>query len=197
LAAMGRLEDAVESAQRARELDPLSPTINAAVGMALYRAGHYGDAVAHLEAVRSLEPDFTLVYAFLGEVHLIERRYQDAVRALEKGFNPRVRLSSDLGFLGYAYAKAGRQRDAERLLRELEDRGARGYVSSASVAVLLTGLGDTVEAFRRLEQAADERDPLLILNFVIDPLLEGLRKEPRGQALLRRMGLPYRRSSPG
>jgi hypothetical protein len=65
---------------------------------------------------------------------------------------------------------------------------------SASVAVLLAGLGDTVQAFRWLERAADERDPFLVYDFVIDPLLDGLRTKPQGQALLKRMHLPYVRS---
>ena len=197
LSAVGRTGEAVEAEQRARELDPLSPTINAAFGMALYRARRYRDALAHLEEVRSLEPDFTLTNAFLGQVHLIEGRYADAIQAMERSIDPAVRHSGDLAFLGYAYARAGKRGDAEKLLRELHEREARGYVSPANLALLLTGLGDTLQAFRWLERAADERDPFLVYHFVSDPLLEGLRKKPRGQALLRRMHLPYFKSPPG
>jgi hypothetical protein len=59
-------------------------------------------------------------------------------------------------------------------------------------ALLHAGLGDTTPAFHWLERAAEERDPLLIYFLVTDPFLEGLRKDPRGTALLRRMNLPVR-----
>ena len=55
--------------------------------------------------------------------------------------------------------------------------------------LLLAGMGDTAGAFVSLERAVEIHDPFLVYHFVSDPLLEGLRREPRGEALLRRMGL--------
>ncbi|HEU5303197.1 MAG TPA: protein kinase, partial [Gemmatimonadales bacterium] len=190
LTAVGRLEDAIREERRARELDPLSPTINASVGINLYRAHRYDEALADLEAARSLDPDFTLANFGLGCVYLMQGRYDDAVEAFEKAVDPNVRHSADLAFLGYAYAKAGRQAEASRLLRELKDRGEQSYVSPTNIAVLLTGLGDTVAALQWLERAVQEHDPQLIYNFIPEPLLEGVRSRPEGAALVKRMGLP-------
>jgi hypothetical protein len=101
-----------------------------------------------------------------------------------------VRHSADVAFLGYAYAKAGRRPDALRLLRELKDRAAQGYVSPTNIGVLMAGVGDTVGALQWLERAVQEHDPQLIYNFVPEPILEGMRRTPEGAALLKRMGLP-------
>jgi hypothetical protein len=47
-----------------------------------------------------------------------------------------------------------------------------------------------------LEAAAEERDPFLLYFFVVDPIMEGLKKSSRGAGLLRRMNLAGNRSPP-
>jgi predicted nucleic acid-binding protein len=91
--------------------------------------------------------------------------------------------------LGHAYAKSGRQEDARRLLRELENRDASGYVSPATVALLHAGLADTTSVFRWLERAVEVQDPNLAYYFVGEPLMEAYRRHPNGVRLLERMGL--------
>jgi serine/threonine-protein kinase len=189
LTAVGRMDEAVRTTRRGRELDPLSPTINFGYGITLYRAGRYREALEQLQGARSLDPDFFLFNSGLGQVLLMEGKPADAVAMLERGVDPLVRHSADVALLGLAYARSGRGKEAGGLLRELRERGDTGYVSQASVALLLAGLGDTVGAFTALDRAAEARDPLLVYHFGSDPLMEGLRREPRGEALLRRMGL--------
>ncbi len=189
LAAVGRLEEAVKTVERGRELDPLSVTINASYGLILYRVGRYGEALEHLESVRSMDPEFALVHSGIGQVHLIEGRYAEALEALERSVDSSVRHSADVALVGMARAMAGRREGAESLLVELRQRDSAGYVSPAGMALLHLGLGDTAQAWTSLERAAEVRDPLLVYLFVSDPLLAGLREEERGEALLASMGL--------
>jgi tetratricopeptide (TPR) repeat protein len=189
LSPVGRAEEAIAAGRRARELDPLSPTINAGAGITLYRAGRYREALDLLHGVRSLDPGFVLVNSGLGEVHLIQGRYQEAVAALERAVDPAVRHSMDLALLGTAYARAGRRPDAVRLLRELEERGAGGYVSRTSLALLHAGVGDSAKAFQMLARAVELRDPFLVYYFASDPLAAELRRDRRGVRLLQQMGL--------
>jgi hypothetical protein len=86
-------------------------------------------------------------------------------------------------------AKAGRRREAEALRQELLTRRSRGYASPVSIALLTVGLGDTTEAFTWLERGVEAHDAVLNYGFVSQPLLEPLRRDPRGAAILRRMGL--------
>jgi hypothetical protein len=95
-----------------------------------------------------------------------------------------------LAMLGYAYTRVNRRQDAERLLGEVEQAHRTSYASGTALAMLHAGLGDTTEAFRWLEIAAEERDPFLVYFFAVDPVLDGLRRHPRGVALLKRMNLP-------
>ena len=126
---------------------------------------------------------------WLGQVYLLQGRAADAVPILERAFDPAVRASSDLAILGFAYAKAGRQREGEVLLAELLERRSKGYISPANIAMLLAGLDDTAQTFVWLDRAREIHDPHLIYNFVIDPLMEPMRRHPRGRSLLRAMGL--------
>jgi hypothetical protein len=63
------------------------------------------------------------------------------------------------------------------------------YVSPYSVALVHCGLGDRDQALAWLEKAYVERsDYMPYLNR--EPMLDGLRSDPRFAALVRRVGLP-------
>ncbi|MGH7516893.1 MAG: protein kinase domain-containing protein, partial [Gemmatimonadales bacterium] len=193
LMSVGREREALEEARRARELDPLSVLLNAAYGQSLFRAGRLDEAAALLRDVLRLDPGFTLANLWLGETYLLQGRPADAVPLLERAIDPKVRASVDVATLGFGYAKAGRRGDAEALLRELLDRRSKGYVSAASIAMLTAGLGDTAQTFVWLDRAREAHDPFLVYNFVSEPLMEPMRRHPRGAAILRAMGLPETR----
>jgi tetratricopeptide (TPR) repeat protein len=123
-------------------------------------------------------------------VMLHTRRFPEAVQAFQRNLELSGRKAMTLALLGYAYTRVNRLREAEQLLRELQSSERPGYASPTAVAILQAGLGDTTGAFRSLEAAAEERDPFLLYFFVVDPILDGLRKDARGAALLRRMNLP-------
>jgi TolB-like protein/Tfp pilus assembly protein PilF len=189
LMVVGRKREALAEAGRARELDPLSALISAGYGQALYRIGRTDESATVLRDVLSIDPGFLLGNQWLGATYLRQGRTADALPLLERAIDPSVRHSVDVAFLGFAYAKARRLRDAEALLRELMDRRSKRYVSPANIAVLHVGLGDTVEAFAWLRRAAEIHDPFLVYNFVVEPLLAPLRRDPRGVAILREMRL--------
>jgi hypothetical protein len=62
-------------------------------------------------------------------------------------------------------------------------------VSEYNIASVYAYRGEKDLAFRHLEAAWQQREPLL-LNLKSDPLLTGLRSDPRYKALLLRMNLP-------
>jgi TolB-like protein/Tfp pilus assembly protein PilF/tRNA A-37 threonylcarbamoyl transferase component Bud32 len=193
LVPVGRLREALAEAGRARELDPLSVLINVAYGQTLYRAGRLEEAAAQLRGVMALDSSFIIANEFLGTVYLFQGRAAEAVPLLERAIDPTVRHSVNVALLAYAYAKAGRRREAEALLRELLERRSKGYVSPASIALLTAGLGDTAETFAWLRRAVEIHDPLLVYNFVNEPMLEPFRRDPRGVEILRAMRLPKTR----
>jgi TolB-like protein/Tfp pilus assembly protein PilF len=184
-----RWDEALREARRASELDPLSLTINGAVGRGLYSAGRAEEAVEELRKVLAIDTTFTANNEYLGTAYVALRRYAEAVPLLRRAVDPAVRQSSPLGILGFALAKSGRRAEAQEVLRELLERHRQGYVAPTSLAVLYAGLGDTVETFAWLRRALQGRDPFLIYNYVNDPVMGPFRRDPRGLAILRAMRL--------
>jgi tetratricopeptide (TPR) repeat protein len=185
----GRLDEAVREAQRARELDPLSLTINGAAGRALYSAGHAEEAVLDLRKAVAMDTTFDLTNDYLATAYLALGRYAEAVPVLRRAVDPAVRLSMPLALLGFALAKSGQRAEAEQIQQELLERQRRGYVAPTSLAMLHAGLGDTAGTFAWLRRAVEARDPFLMYNFVNDPVMAPFRRDPRGQAILQAMGL--------
>jgi serine/threonine-protein kinase len=54
--------------------------------------------------------------------------------------------------------------------------------------LIYAGLGDSAEALRWLEKAYQERSDFLVC-LKVEPLFDGLRADPRFQAIERRIGL--------
>lgn len=118
LLAVGRLDEAVAEARRARELDPLSLTISGGVGRALYNARR-PDEAAQLRGVLAIDSTFVIVNEWLGTVYLSQGRAAEAVPLYERAIDPAVRHSVPTALLGHALARAGRRSESEALLREL------------------------------------------------------------------------------
>lgn len=182
-----RNEEAVAAAQRARELDPLSPVINVEFAAALARAGRYDEAIQQLRKVRDIAPDFHRVHQALAVTYL---QMGDPARALATLDQVATSSPGPAPWIGYIYGIQGRRHEARNVLVELQRRARSGYVSPQHFAVVHLGLGETEEALSLLEKAYDERafEVLGFSGVIADVLLDN----PRFRQLLQRMGLGER-----
>jgi len=85
-------------------------------------------------------------------------------------------------------AAANRREEALALADQITQRAAGDYISPVSVAYIYTFLGESDQAFENLKRGARERDPNL-LGLKSNPIFDGLRTDPRYDALLRKMHL--------
>ena len=90
--------------------------------------------------------------------------------------------------LGHAYAKAGDITQARQVLDLLEREAATRHVSAYHTGVIYGAIGETDEAFVWLDRAFEERSSW-IGYMAVDPRLDGLRSDPRFDALIRKAGL--------
>jgi hypothetical protein len=82
----------------------------------------------------------------------------------------------------------GRPEEARAVLAELEARRASRYVSPVAFVMLHVALGETDAAFTWLDRAYEQRRGwLAYLN--VEPMLDGLRADPRFRRLQERMRL--------
>jgi adenylate cyclase len=94
-------------------------------------------------------------------------------------------LSWYISSLGYAHAVAGDRAKAEQILLKLDELAKQRYVSPANRAAVYLGLGEKGKALDWLEQAYEDRDP--ILWWIQEQLYDSVRNEPRFQALMKKI----------
>jgi TolB-like protein/Tfp pilus assembly protein PilF len=188
LSGMGRHAEAIAAMKKARELDPLSPRINANVGLILYFAREYDDAIQELQKALEMDPSSGAAYCYLGMARLQKGEYQQAIAALESSRQLLDDSPESVLELAYANAVAGNRKEAREMLNQLMGEPNPRYIPALWIARLYSALGEKDKAFQWLQKAYEERSPQLPF-LKVDPRLDTLRLDPRFQDLLHRMKL--------
>jgi len=189
LSVVGRFPEALAEMKRAHELDPLSLSINAWVGRILALAGQYDQAVEQLRKTVEMDPNFSLAHLRLCSLYAEKGMHDEAIS--ECGQLLKLSGGKPLGIatLAHAYAVMGKREEAQKNLAELLQLSKQRFVSPASIAIIYVALGDKDQAFVWLEKANEVRD-LNVVRLKWDPRYASLRKDPRFNDLVRRIGIP-------
>jgi eukaryotic-like serine/threonine-protein kinase len=188
LLAMGRLEEAMTEARRAQQLDPLSPTNSVEVGRVLYFNRQYEQAIEHLKKSLEMDKNFVSTHIRLGQAYVQKGMSREAVMHLRKAAEVSGDSPEAVAALAQAYAASDNQRDAQKQLDKLKEMAKRRNVASYDIATVYAGLGDKEKAFAWLETSVRDRSVSLI-GIKLEPMLDGLRSDPRFADLLKRIGL--------
>jgi serine/threonine-protein kinase len=158
----GRFDDALREILRARELDPLSPSVVQALAWCYYQARRIEESVTTYENMLEAAPDFSYGLATYAWTLRAAGRADEAVLASEKA----LQLSGGGQFfvsgLGASYAVAGRLDDARAALRRLKDISTRAYVSPYHTALIHLHLGEHDRALALLKEAYEINEGWLV-----------------------------------
>jgi adenylate cyclase len=193
LVSFGRFDEAIAEGKRAVELDPLSPVINADLGVTLYLARRYDDAIEQLRKTLAIDPTFFYGHYNLGITLQLKGDLPAAIAEYEKA----RQLSYDslvLALLGAAKGWAGDKNAAEQALKDFDEAAQNQDVDEYSRALLFLGLNNKEEALRSIERAVAARDGSSLGWIKVDPFLDPLRGDPRFEALVQKVLEP--KSSP-
>jgi len=188
LSAMGRHEEALEQAETARTLDPLSLIIQTWIGLRYYLARRYEEASAEYLKALELDENFAPAHWHLGWAYEQTGRFEAAIAEAERALAIDEGNLVYLASLGRAYAMAGMETEARATLARLTQASTTRHVSAYHVAVIHMALGDATAGLNWLERAYDERSPW-IGYLRVDPRVDPVRPQPRFQSLLRKAGL--------
>ena len=186
--AEGRPKEALAKMRAAHALDPFRPSMNFDLGYSRVFNREYDEALRLMEAYEKQDPYHNSIRFVRGLAYFGKGNWaavESHVRPLEKeeGFEPPA-----LSILGVNHARAGRRADAIAVLKRLDELDKLTPIDAVIRAGIQFALGQTDEGFRSLNRAADKRSPLL-LTLRVNPLFDGVRGDPRYQALVNRLTL--------
>ena len=187
--AMGRFDESLEQIKKARDLDPLSISINSSLGWRLYLARQYDRSIEQLRDTLEMDPSYEWAHFILGQAYEQKREFNlaraELQRAVELSHSSPLMISA----MAHADALSGNQEEALRLLQQLMAQSKKQYVSPFYVAIVYIGLGKTETAMDWMERAfADRSNGLVFLK--VEPEVDPLRSNPRFIALQKRLNFP-------
>jgi serine/threonine-protein kinase len=187
LTCLGRHDEAIAKSKRAVELEPLSPMMNGDGGYWLVLARRYDEAIVQSRKALELDSNYSWPHYNLGWCFLWKGDSAGAIAEFQKAraLDPQPLFDSALS---YAYAVSGDRAKAKQILRDLEDAARQRYVSPGSQVYIYLGLGEKEKVYEWLNRLCEAQD-FACYWLKVDPVFDGLRQEPRFQALLKKMGL--------
>ena len=188
LMAAGRHDEAIAESKRLLELDPLSSHMNAHLGLAYLIAERLDESISQLRKTTVLDPTYIRGYLFLGTAYMQKHMDREAIETLQKAVSLKGNTTEGMTTLAHALIAGGRRTEGIQILRELENRTEKEYVSPVKVAELYLALGDQDKALDFLERAYKERSyemPYL----KVDPAFMALHQNPRFEKLVHAVGI--------
>jgi TolB-like protein/DNA-binding winged helix-turn-helix (wHTH) protein len=179
----GRTDAGIAAVRRAVALDPLGFMSHYRLGQSLYRARRYADAVVAFSDVLALNPQHPDSAALRGLAYYGLNDFQNARASCAATPDNDARQWC----LALTYERLARHDDAEAALAKL--RAATGDRWAYRCATIYAQWGHRSQALESLESAWRLRVQELRW-LKVDPLMDPLRKEPRFQAVERRLRFP-------
>jgi TolB-like protein/DNA-binding winged helix-turn-helix (wHTH) protein len=181
-AQLGRLDEGLRLARRARELDPLSVRSWMRLGLLHYWAGSFDEAVMEYKRALEIDPGIA-AHPYLSEIYVLQGRPQDALAEIEQEAATPYRLQH----YSIAYHALGRDKESDAALSELIEKHHAIAAFQIAGAYALRNQPD--EAFEWLDRAFAQRDSGLV-ETKVHPFLKSLRDDGRYVAFLKKLNLP-------
>ena len=184
---IGDIAGSLVEIERASEIDPLSPVINAERSFFYSYARQYDRALLEAQKMAALERASSYARLTLAHAFALLQRHREAAEQLDMlmaGPRPGVVI---LGRAAVVYGLIGERDKAQRLIRDVLEDSRRRYVYPALIAQAYAALGDRDRAFEYFDRSITDRS--LVSSWLRAPELDPIRSDPRFAALFVRLGL--------
>jgi TolB-like protein/Flp pilus assembly protein TadD len=184
----GREAEARRHLERAADIDPLSVIVATMRGFERDLARDFAGSEREYRKALDLDPHHFLGHWGMGMALQHLGRHSEAVAAHEQASAALEHAPFARAVVARSLALAGRVDEARAVLRALEEPES-AYVSPYQRATVHEALGDRAAALGCLEEAIGPRDAWLVW-IDVDPMLDGMRGEPRFAAVRARVMKP-------
>ncbi|HEY7180373.1 MAG TPA: FlgO family outer membrane protein, partial [Blastocatellia bacterium] len=192
---LGRFDESLQKAEKARELNPLSNIVQNGIGLTYLCARRYPEAIEQLEKTAAENPRFSLPLWLLGHAYEgigdMEKAFESDLKAQEiesgKEFAAKLRERKRAGGID-----AANRFWLDELIRAKETgrKSSTGETPDGAVPALFVAhraavVKDREQTLRWLERSLQEGDPTLSsVRFL--PRYDFVRDDPRFQAVVRK-----------
>jgi TolB-like protein/Tfp pilus assembly protein PilF len=187
LSAVGRHLDAVASVQRARDIEPLSASVNLYLGVAQHHAGQYDLALRQMRQSIEIDPNYYRSHMFMGRNLCWLHRYDEAIAEHQRALELAPASIEVLTMLAVAHGSKGERQRALTLLERVRAAGERTD-PSVMVAMVYAALGEVDEMFKAIKRAVVQKSvPIYIIR--ISEEFRPYHSDPRYKEFLTSVGL--------
>jgi len=180
--AFGRIEEALQRARHANELDPLRVAAHLNLGRAHRALGDFVEAEKEFRHARELSAGVSADGHLLASVLLEQGKVEEALATIQAEPRDWARLFG----LALVHHAAGRRAESDAALAQLI--ATRAKDAAFQIAMVHSSRGEIDAAFEWLERAYAQRDAGLAW-VKLERLFRPLHSDPRWGALLAKMGL--------
>ena len=179
-------EESLKSSEKLIQLDPLTSTNKVTNAWVYLYFDEFDAGISKLEELLKLNPDNNYALWCLGYAYNFKKDYNKAIATFLK----RNVLNKDKNWaLGFALGKVGRKDEALTIAKYLIDKKESGtFVPSFMIGYVYCGMNDLDNAFYWFNKSSNEKLGWINL-FSTDATLEDIRKDPRYQILLDKVGI--------
>ncbi|MDQ6780396.1 MAG: tetratricopeptide repeat protein [Candidatus Eremiobacteraeota bacterium] len=171
-----RPDEALAQMSKARDLDPLSPIINYALGYQLFYQRRFKESAAQWHQTISIAPFSDTSYYGAGLADEQTGQLALALSELRRAYALQPKDPDIMGALAHVYATTRHVQEAQRLLKRI---ARMTPMPAYNMAVVSAALGKQDAALKWLRIAKAEHDPTLESFFDMDPRFDRLRKQYR------------------
>ena len=188
LLATGRLGEAVEEAEVAHVLDPLSPVVGMGLVQTYFFAGRYDAAIEECRRHLDIDPGFPAAHDSLVHLYVQKGMFEDASREAETLAKVSDRKEESLAHIAYSAVALGRTEEAKSLMNGLAAGPDVDYSNPTILITVWSMLGDNDRAYEWLERAYED-GKVAFPSLRFSPDLKAFRADLRYGQFLRRAKL--------
>jgi len=185
---VGRMKEAIEQNELALKLDPLNLSCKAGYGLILLFSRRYDDAITTFQEVLNTDPANELALGNLPEAFHQIGKYEEEMEAW-KAYYHHI-FKNFVHVFDQGYAKAGYVGALNLEADTLVAQSKTNYINPVEIALIYACAGNKKRVMDMLERAYEVHDPST--PYLLYPVFDSLRNEPRFQELALKMNVPYK-----
>ena len=186
----GKFDEGEKYGEMAIKVEPLHSVCYGTHSLILHTAGKFKEALEICKMGIDLDSNSFLCRLNEGNIYRSLHQYDESISSYETALNISNRHHFAVNGLIWSYCEKENFNEARTLMNELKERSKKEYIAKTFNAISAACLNDLDEAFEFLDTACEERDPVLLAIKYEKWVPAILKKDPRYQKLLDRIGFP-------